>query len=109
MVIFLLLISQILYVFLEVIPFHRKYFMLLSRFILGLGASKLMRESKAIRNKPLTCLVFFSDSALLRTFVSNESQPNERAKVMAILTCGTAIGNSVGPGNSLTPIIFFLF
>uniref|UniRef100_A0A914CAT3 Uncharacterized protein n=1 Tax=Acrobeloides nanus TaxID=290746 RepID=A0A914CAT3_9BILA len=47
------------------------------------------------------------DLALLRTFVSNESKPEERAKVMAILTCGSAIGNSVGPGSLF--LIYFCF
>lgn len=108
-----MLLSQIIYSFFEVIPENRKFFMLLSRFVLGLGASKIFQFIYNLFKKlggdfctlsifEMSHLLLFLDMALLRTFISNKSSTNERAKAMAILTCGTAIGNSIGPGKKHT-------
>jgi MFS family permease len=83
-----MLIGNVIYILMEVMQiFPRRYLMLIGRFINGLGSGNI---------------------ALLRTYASTASTTNDRAKAIAFVTCGQALGLTTGPVFQLlfTPVAY---
>lgn len=84
------------YIALEVVKFPKYYLLLIGRFITGAGSGFLL-----IFIFYKIQLNFLGNVALLRTYASTASTPQDRSKAIAFVTCGQAIGFTSGPALQL--------
>jgi MFS family permease len=65
-----------MYLFMELVPFEKRYVLLICRFIVGAGSGNV---------------------ALLRSYASTASHRSDRSRAIAFVTCGQAVGQTLGP------------
>ncbi|CEF67212.1 Major facilitator superfamily and Major facilitator superfamily domain, general substrate transporter and Major facilitator superfamily domain-containing protein [Strongyloides ratti] len=77
--------GNLVYFYVEIIPFNRKIFLLIGRFITGIGASNV---------------------SLMKAYISGASSPDDRSKCIAYITGSMAVGAFIGPAFQLlfTPL-----
>lgn len=72
----LMLVGNVVYIFMEILPFQKRYILLITRFIVGAGSGNV---------------------ALLRSYASTASHKLDRSRAIAFVTCGQAVGQTLGP------------
>ncbi|KAH7722907.1 Protein F27D9.2 [Aphelenchoides avenae] len=76
----MMLVGNGIYLCVQLLPSDRKYLVLVSRFIVGIGSSNI---------------------SLLRAYASTASTPTERSRAIAYVIGGNALGMSIGPALQL--------
>lgn len=71
-----MLTGNVMYIFMEVINYEKRWILLVLRFITGMGSGNV---------------------AVLRSYASTASTAADRSKAIAWVTCGQAIGMTTGP------------
>jgi ceroid-lipofuscinosis MFS transporter 7 len=72
----LMLFGNVIYILMEIFPFHKRYVLLIARFVIGLGSGNV---------------------TLLRLYASTASTATDRTKAISYITAGQAIGMVIGP------------
>ncbi|CAD5227901.1 unnamed protein product [Bursaphelenchus xylophilus] len=78
-------VGNLLYILMEVLPGPKRFILLVCRLILGFGSGNL---------------------ALLRTYAATASLPQDKSKSIAYVTCGQALGMSLGPAFQVVFTVF---
>src|SRR6185437_3632651 len=76
----MMFLGNALYIAMELIPVPTRYLLLVGRFVTGVGSGNVV---------------------LLRTYASTASTSSDRARAIALVTCGQAIGMTRGPALQL--------
>ncbi|KAI6176062.1 hypothetical protein M3Y97_00758200 [Aphelenchoides bicaudatus] len=77
---FLMFVGNLIYIFMEILPFQRRYILLICRFVVGMGSGNV---------------------ALLRSYAATASHKSDRSRAIAFVTCGQAVGMTLGPAFQL--------
>uniref|UniRef100_A0A0K0E2J2 MFS domain-containing protein n=1 Tax=Strongyloides stercoralis TaxID=6248 RepID=A0A0K0E2J2_STRER len=78
-------LGNLIYFYVELFPFNKKIFLLIARFITGIGASNI---------------------SLMKAYISGASSTQDRSKCIAYITGSMAVGAFIGPAFQLlfTPL-----
>ena len=96
-----MLTGNIIYFFTGIIPFEKKYVILISRFITGFGSCKY----KDLEDKQASYKIS-ANVSLLKAYATSASTGSDRSKAIAYVTGGLALGMTTGPALQLifTPL-----
>uniref|UniRef100_A0A0K0F804 MFS domain-containing protein n=1 Tax=Strongyloides venezuelensis TaxID=75913 RepID=A0A0K0F804_STRVS len=73
-------VGNLIYFYVEILPFDKKFFLLIGRFITGIGASNV---------------------SLMKAYISGASLPEDRSRCIAYITGTMAVGAFCGPALQL--------
>ncbi|KAI6189959.1 hypothetical protein M3Y97_00064600 [Aphelenchoides bicaudatus] len=90
----LMFFGNAIYIFMETIHlFHKRYLLLLSRFVIGMGSANSLNQKIDQKVQGVTKALY----SKLRSYASTASTADDRTKAISFVTAGQALGLVIGP------------